>query len=77
VLGQEQDAERAERQRDRARRVVDAKIIVLQAEAEGDQAERIVDEREQRDRLTTLSAGRVAMNVQRAVDTPPGAANSR
>jgi circadian clock protein KaiC len=76
VLGQEQDAERAERQRDRARRVVDAKIIVLQAEAEGDQAERIVDEREQRDRLTTLSAGRVAMNVQRAVDTPPGAANS-
>jgi circadian clock protein KaiC len=77
VLGQEQDAERAKRQRDRARRVVDAKIIVLQAEAEGDQAESLVNECEQRERVSTLSAGRLAMNLQRAVDVPSGTANAR
>jgi hypothetical protein len=46
---------------------------VLQAEAEGEQAERIVDEREQRERVSALSLARLAMNIQRTVDVPPGA----
>jgi circadian clock protein KaiC len=69
----EQDVERAERERIRARRVVDAKIVVLQAEAEGDRAERIVDEREQRERASAVSIGRLAMNRRRTVDVPPAA----
>jgi circadian clock protein KaiC len=67
---QAQDAERAERERERARRVVDAKIVVLQTEAEGEQAERMVDEREQRGRVSARSGDRRAMDLQRAVDVP-------
>jgi circadian clock protein KaiC len=77
LAAHDQDAERAERERDRARRVVDAKIAVLQAEAEGEQAERIVDEREQRERVSALSVGRLAMNLQRTVDVPPRTGNGR
>jgi circadian clock protein KaiC len=70
VTAQAQDAERAERERERARRVVDAKIVVLQTEAEGEQAERMVDEREQRGRVSARSGDRRAMDLQRAVDVP-------
>jgi circadian clock protein KaiC len=73
VAAREQDTERGERERARARRVVEAKMAVLQAEAEGEQAERIVDEREQRERVSALSLARLAMNIQRTVDVPPGA----
>jgi circadian clock protein KaiC len=74
VAAHEQGAERSERDRARARRVVEAKIAVLQTEAEGEQAERLVDEREQRDRVSALSVARLAMNLQRTVDLLPGAA---
>ena len=57
--------------------MVSAKIAVLQAEADGELAERIVDEREQHERLSALSIGRLAMNIQRTVDVPPRAANGR
>jgi circadian clock protein KaiC len=72
-----QDAQRAERERDRARRVLEAKIAVLQAEAEGEQAERVVREAEQRERLQTVSLSRLAMDLQRTVDQVPSAVNSR
>jgi circadian clock protein KaiC len=66
-----QDAKRADRAQDRARRVLDAKIAVLQAESEGEQAERSVRELEQRERLQALSVSRLAMDLQRTVDEEP------
>jgi circadian clock protein KaiC len=72
-----QDAKRADRAQDRARRVLDAKIAVLQAESEGDQAERTVRELEQRERLQALSVSRLAMDLQRTVDEEPSPGNGR
>jgi circadian clock protein KaiC len=77
VTARAQNAERANRDLDRARRVVDAKIAILQAEAEGEQAERIVDDREQLQRTSVASGARLAMNLQRAVDVPSSPANAR
>jgi hypothetical protein len=57
--------------------VMDAKIAILQAEAEGEQAERIVDDREQLQRTSVASGARLAMNLQRAVDVPSSPANAR